>query len=118
MTLSAKSAKMSGAKPAAHRNVAQEDAENALYAEGTAIVNDFCKRTGNLRKAKEAMNAALRMKSEKSCSWELVDLNNPDELEQMTSSSMKNEASPEIHGAKKTVIRSRFVRVILAQGPC
>jgi hypothetical protein len=83
-------------KPAAHRNVAQEDAENALYAEGTAIVNDFCKRTGNLRKAKEAMNAALRMKSEKSCSWELVDLNNPDELELMTSSSMKNEASPEI----------------------
>ena len=42
------------------------------------------------------MNAALRMKSEKSCSWELVDLNNPDELELMTSSSMKNEASPEI----------------------
>ena len=46
--------------------------------------------------AKRELRRAVSVKSEKSCSWELVDLNNPDELELMTSSSMKNEASPEI----------------------
>ena len=83
-------------QPSARRNVAQEEAENLLYAEGTGLVNDYCKMVQNLTATKTAMTTALRSKMVDACDWQLVDMENQTAVDEAIRKDMDSSASPEI----------------------
>ena len=83
-------------RPAARRNVAQEDAENALYSDAMTIVNAAYHEQAKMRQSKKAMQAARSSQTTTAADWSQVDPNNATQLQQLTEQSMKNQANPAV----------------------
>ena len=83
-------------RPAARRNVAQEDAENALYGDAMTIVNAAYQEQAKMRQSKKAMQAARSSQTTTAADWSQVDPNNATQLQQLTEQSMRNQANPAV----------------------